>query len=98
MDNIGAPYFPVRKGVVRGFVGGDAKIPYIACNDIGVFAALVFYNPDGFAGQGINLIGDFVSAMEVCETLRSIRKDEIFRCRTVSIILMRLFAKEFHSE
>jgi len=97
MDNIGQPYFPVKKGVVRGFVDGDAKVPYIATNDIGAIAALVFDDPGRFMGKGINLIGDFVSGIELCEILSRIRKGEKFKYRTIPKILMRIFAREFYS-
>jgi uncharacterized protein YbjT (DUF2867 family) len=96
MDNIGLPYFPVKKGRVRGFVDGDAKVPYIAADDIGMFAALAFEDPDKFAGKGITLIGDFISGLELCNTLSKIRKGEKFKYRTVPKILMRIFAKEFY--
>lgn len=96
MDNIGQPYFPVKKGRVRGFVDGDAKVPYVATDDIGMFAALAFEDPDGFVRKGINLIGDFVSGKELCDTLSRIRKGEKFKYSTVPKILMRIFAKEFY--
>jgi len=97
MDNIGQPYFLVKKGVVRGFVDGDAEVPYIATNDIGAIAALVFDDPDRFMGEGINLIGDFVSGIELCEILSRIRKGEKFKYKTVPKILMRIFAREFYA-
>jgi uncharacterized protein YbjT (DUF2867 family) len=97
MDNIGQPYFPVKRGMVRGFVDGDAKVPYIATNDIGAIAALAFDNPARCIGEGINLIGDFVSGRELCDTLSWIRKGEPFTYKTVPKIVMRVFSKEFYA-
>ena len=48
-----------------------------------------------FIGEEINLIGDFVSDGELCDTLRRIRKGETFTYKTAYKIVMRVFAKEF---
>jgi uncharacterized protein YbjT (DUF2867 family) len=96
MDNIGMNFFPVKPGSVRGFVDQDAKVPYIACADIGEFAAKAFQDPEKYIGKGINLIGDFVSGEELCQTLSRLRKGERFRYKSVPKLLMRLFAKEFY--
>lgn len=97
MDNIGQPYFPVKRGMVRGFVDGDVKVPYIATHDIGGIAALAFDDPDGFIGEGITLIGDCISGKELCDTLSRIRKGEKFTYKAVPRIVMRIFAKEFYA-
>jgi len=97
MDNIGQPYFPVKRGMVRGFVDGDVKVPYIATHDIGGIAALAFDNPDGFIGEEITLIGDFISGQELCDALSRIRKGEKFTYKAVPRIVMRIFAKEFYT-
>jgi hypothetical protein len=36
---------PVKKGVVRGFVAGDARLPFVSCRDISIAAAVVFEAP-----------------------------------------------------
>jgi uncharacterized protein YbjT (DUF2867 family) len=96
MDNIGMEFFPIKKGSVRGFVDGDAKVPYIACSDIGAFAAIAFEHPELYQNKGINLIGDFVSGGELCNTLSRLRNGERFRYKTVPKLLLRLVAKEFY--
>jgi len=96
MDNIGMDFFPIKKGSVRGFVDGDAKVPYIACCDIGTFAAIAFEHPELYQQKGINLIGDFVSGDELCEILSRLRNGEHFRYKTVPKILLRIAAKEFY--
>jgi uncharacterized protein YbjT (DUF2867 family) len=45
MDNIGARFFPVRPGAIRGFTDGDSKLPCVSCRDIGEAAANVFTDP-----------------------------------------------------
>ncbi|MEW6185784.1 MAG: NmrA/HSCARG family protein [Thermodesulfobacteriota bacterium] len=96
MDNVGASFFPVKKGVIRGFIAGQVRVPYIATHDIGAIAALVFDNPDPFSGKALDLVGDFISGHELAETLSRIRGGEKFRYQAVPGILMRLFAKEFY--
>lgn len=96
MDNIGAPFFPIKKGSVRGFIDGDAKVPYVACKDIGVFAALAFGHPNDYIGKELNLIGDFVSGEELCRILSKLRNGERFRYKTIPRLIMRIFAKEFY--
>lgn len=96
MDNIGAPYFPVKKGFVRGLADGDAKIPYVACADIGSCAAIAFARPDEYLGKGIDLVADFVSGQELCDTLSKLRNGEHFKYKTIPKLMMRLFAKEFY--
>lgn len=96
MDNIGTFFFPVKKGSIKGFVDGDAKVPYIACEDIGVFAGLAFEHPDDFIGKKINLIGDFVSGEELCQSMSKLRNGEHFSYKTTPKWLMRIFANEFY--
>jgi uncharacterized protein YbjT (DUF2867 family) len=54
MDNIGSRFFPVKRGRVRGFVAGDAKVLYIACADIGALVSVAFRRRDEFVGTEIN--------------------------------------------
>jgi uncharacterized protein YbjT (DUF2867 family) len=96
MDNIGTHFFPVKKGSIKGFVDGDAKVPYIACEDIGVFARLAFEHPDDFIGKEINMIGDFVSGEELCRSMSKLRDGEHFNYKTTPKLLMRIFANEFY--
>lgn len=97
MDNVGTSFFPVKKGSIRGFVDGMARVPYVAADDIGAFAALVFDQPEKFTGQGLNLVGDFLSGEELAQILSRIRGGETFRYRSFPKWLMRLWAKEFYA-
>jgi uncharacterized protein YbjT (DUF2867 family) len=97
MDNLGKSYFPVKRGVIRGFVDGDVKVPYIATRDIGVFAGAAFNNPDNFVNRQLTLVGDFISGFELSETLERIQEGKTFKYKAIPRIIMRLFAKEFYA-
>lgn len=97
MDNIGSSYFPVRQGKVRGFVAGDAKVPYIACMDIGVLVSVVFERPAEFMGRVVNAVGDYVSGFEIAGILSRLRNGERFSYSVVPAPLMWLFAREFYT-
>lgn len=96
MDNIGMNFFPIKNGLIRGFVAEDAKVPYVACADIGTFAAIAFEHPDKFIGKGINLISDFVSGKDLCSILSGIRNGEHFRYQAPPKFLLRVLAREFY--
>ena len=84
-----------KKGVVNGFTDGDAKVPYIACRDIGLCADAIFAAPDAWIGKSINLIGEFASGDYVCEVLGRLR-NERFRYKSAPALLMRIFVPEFY--
>jgi len=95
MDNIGMPFYPVKRNSVRGFVAPDAKMPYIACRDIGVMAARSFERPDEFIGREVNAVGDFISGKEIAAIFARILGVPGFRYTAVPAIAVRLFAREF---
>lgn len=94
MDNIGKPFFPIKKGVVRGFVAADARLPFISCRDISVAAATVFETPEPYLGASVNLMADYVSGNELGRTLSRVRR-EPFRYTAPPAWLVRLFSREF---
>ncbi len=96
LDNIGQPWFPVRKGKIRGFVDVDARVPLVACRDIGEAAAVLLENFDTYAGRRFSLVDGFYSGREICENLSRLRGGEPFRWSAPPRLLMRLFAKEFY--
>jgi uncharacterized protein YbjT (DUF2867 family) len=96
MDNIGLDFFPVRHGRVRGFVGTDAKVPLVACRDIGRAAAAVLDDLDAHLGKRHNLIGGLYSGLDICDALSRLRGGEKFRYGAPPRLLMRLFAPEFY--
>jgi len=96
MENIGRDYFPIKKGSVKGYVDGDAKVPYVACRDIGKIAVVIFANPPEYLGKQIDVIGDLVSGDDLCQILIRLRNGERFKYKTIPRLLMRLFAKEFY--
>lgn len=97
MDNIGSSFFPVQKGVVKGFVDADAKVPYICAKDIGKFVIKAFLHPADFRRQEVSIIGDIISGNELGQIFQSIRKGQKFKYKSVPKILMRIFAKEFYT-
>ena len=96
MDNIGSPFFPVKKGYIRGFTDRDVKIPYVSVKDIGEFAALVFEQPLLYRKKELSLVADFLSGEELALTMGKLR-NEHFRYAAVPRLLMRLFAGEFYA-
>lgn len=96
MDNIGMNFFPIKKGIVRGFTDADAKLPFIATKDIGEIAVIVMQQPENFRQQEINLIADYISGNEIATLLTKIRHGEHFKFKAAPRWLMRLFAKEFY--
>ena len=95
LDNIGQPWYPVRKGKVRGFVDADAKVPLVACRDIGEAAAALLENFDAYAGRRVNLMDGLYSGLDICAALSRLRGGEPFSWSAPPKLLMRLFAKEF---
>jgi uncharacterized protein YbjT (DUF2867 family) len=94
MDELGGEFLPVKRGVLAGQADGDAKIPYVACSDIGAFAALAFADPDRFAGRKLNLLGDFISGDDLAATLTRVGGRPT-RHKVPPVWLMRIFAREW---
>lgn len=94
MDELGGEYLPVKRGVITGQADGDAKIPYVACTDIGAFAALAFADPERFAGRKLNLLGDFISGDDLAATLSRVGGRPV-RHKVPPVWLMRIFAREW---
>jgi uncharacterized protein YbjT (DUF2867 family) len=94
MDELGGEFLPLKRGVLTGQADGDAKVPYVACTDIGAFAALAFADPSGFTGRKLNLIGDFMSGDELAAMLTRVGGRPL-RHKVPPIWLMRIFAREW---
>ena len=95
MDNVGMKFLPVKKGKIRGFIDGDAKVPYVAVRDIGLMAKRAFEDPENYNGKVIVLVGDVVSGVEVAEIFARIRNQK-FKYRDVPRFIIRLVSKEFY--
>jgi uncharacterized protein YbjT (DUF2867 family) len=95
-DNIGLTFFPVTPGWIKGFVDGDAKVPYISCRDIGLVTRCVLQDPSKYQRQSIPLLGDLVSGDELAMLMSEIRGGETFRYCAVPRLVLRIFAKEFY--
>lgn len=94
MDELGGEFLPVKRGVLTGQADGDAKIPYVACTDIGAFAAMAFADPEEFVGRRLNLLGDFVAGDDLAATLGRI-SGRPMRHKVPTIWLMKIFAREW---
>jgi len=94
MDELGGEFLPVKRRTLTGQADGDAKVPYIACTDIGAFAALAFADPETFLGRTLNLVGDFVSGDELAATLTRVGGRTV-RHKAPPMWAMRIFAREW---
>lgn len=93
MDDFGGEYMPVKRNIITGMADNDAKIPHIACHDIGRIAAMAFENPKYFQGKKLNLIGDFISGNELANIVSKISGGKPYKHRPVPLFLMYLFAR-----
>jgi uncharacterized protein YbjT (DUF2867 family) len=93
MDDFGGEYMPVKKNVITGMAANDAKIPHIACRDIGKIAALAFADPDQFLGKKLNLVGDFISGDELAAIATKLSGRKTYKHKAIPLILMQLFAR-----
>jgi uncharacterized protein YbjT (DUF2867 family) len=96
MDNIGSRFFPVKAGRVRGFVASDAKVPYIACADIGALVSVAFTRRAELVGNEINAVGDFVSGNDIAEILTRLQGQPV-RYTVPPAWLLWVFAREFYA-
>jgi uncharacterized protein YbjT (DUF2867 family) len=94
MDELGGEFLPLKRGVLTGQADDDAKIPYVACTDIGAFAALAFADPERFIGRRLNLLGDFTSGDELAATLTRVGGRPV-RHKVPPVWLMHIFAREW---
>lgn len=93
MDDFGGEYMPVKKNVITGMAANDAKLPHIACRDIGKIAAMAFANPAEFKGKKLNLAGDFISGNELAAVASKLSGSKTYRHKPVPLFLMYLFAR-----
>ncbi|MCB0634764.1 MAG: NmrA/HSCARG family protein, partial [Lewinella sp.] len=96
MDEIGGPYLPLKKQTVTAQADSDAKVPYIACRDIGKYARMAFNDPDTYLEKALNLVGDFISGDELAQILTALDQNgKIYRHKPPSRWLMWIFAREW---
>ncbi len=95
IDEIGGPYLPIKNRTVTGMADGDAKVPYIACEDIGIFAKMAFEDPEKYLNQKINLVGDFLSGTELAQLLNKLTNGKVNKHKVPSKWLMKIFARQW---
>jgi uncharacterized protein YbjT (DUF2867 family) len=73
MDNYNWQRAGITNGIFTGFgLRPDKGVQLIAVEDIGVFASLVFENPQTYLGQTIELAGDELTEPQIAETLAQV--------------------------
>lgn len=96
IENIGLPFFPVKRGRLRGFVDGDAKLPFMSARDVGEAAAVAFSAREQWLGKTVDLVSDYVSGDDICRYLEKAHPGQRYRHTCPPRLLMRLFAPEFY--
>lgn len=76
MENLLMPSSGVSEGILYNFMPKGRKVPYITTEDIGVFARIVFEDPETYVGRTLELAGDEVDEQEILTALKtSLGKD-----------------------
>lgn len=71
MENFLLPSSGITEGKLYNFMPQGKKVPYISTEDIGIFARIIFQNPDKYAGKTIELLGDKIDEIEILNALQS---------------------------
>lgn len=69
-------------------LGLDVSVPWIATDDIGALAAMMFNNPDEYIGRGLRPVGDWKTVCECRQIYQEIAGKKPFRI-PVPVWLMR---------
>jgi uncharacterized protein YbjT (DUF2867 family) len=69
MENAYLPHFGLPAASIYNVTPFELPTPYIAVEDIGVFARLAFQRPQEFIGQSLNLAGDSLTVTALAELL-----------------------------
>ena len=76
MENLLMPSSGISEGILYNFMPKGRKIPYITTEDIGVFARVVFEDPETYLGRTLDLAGDELDELEILKALKaSLGKD-----------------------
>lgn len=95
IDEIGGPYLAIKNDSVVGMADGDAKVPYIACKDIGIFAKMAFERPETYLGKKLNLVAEFLSGDELAELLNKATHGSVKKHKAPPKWMMKIFAREW---
>lgn len=71
MENFLMPSTGISEGKFYNFMPQGKKVPYITTEDIGIFARIIFQDPDKYVGKTIDLAGDKIDEIEILNALRS---------------------------
>nr|WP_315154033.1 NmrA/HSCARG family protein [uncultured Flavobacterium sp.] len=71
MENFLMSTYGITEGKLYNFMPQGKKIPYITTEDIGIYARIVFQNPENYLGKTIDLAGDEIDENEILNILNS---------------------------
>jgi len=71
MENFLMPSSGISEGIFYNFMPEGRKIPYITTEDIGVFARVIFQNPDTYARRTLDLAGDEIDEKDIIVALNA---------------------------
>ena len=69
MENYVANRANIDNGVISGMLTPDKSLQAISGHDIGAFAAAAFNNPDGYAGQEIDIAAETLTMTDIAAAL-----------------------------
>ena len=72
-------------------------MPYVACADIGEWAALAFESRAEYLGKFIPLVGDVADGTQLASTLSALRGGAKYTYSAPPLWLMRVFAPTLHA-
>ncbi|AMP99362.1 hypothetical protein AY601_2472 [Pedobacter cryoconitis] len=71
MENFLMPTSGISEGILYNFMPEGRKIPYISTEDIGIFARIIFQDPEKYIGKTLELAGDEVDEQEILNALNT---------------------------
>jgi uncharacterized protein YbjT (DUF2867 family) len=91
MENLEQQINSAKKNKIQGNFSADAKVPYIALEDIGNCVADIFDHTEKYRLKTVDLIGDFVSGKDVADELNKISESRSFVFSPASKLMLWLF-------
>nr|WP_262495859.1 NmrA family NAD(P)-binding protein [Paenibacillus sedimenti] len=69
MDNFSDPLFGLQTGQLSTAIKSNIKLQLIAVEDIGIFSALAFENPERYLGKTIEFAGDSLTPVAISNAI-----------------------------
>lgn len=96
MENLGSRLLKISGNRIKGRLGGDAWVPFIALRDIGDSVADILGSGKIFAGTEIILAGEFLSGNELALLSSGVAEGRKFRYKPANELLLRLTRPRFY--